>query len=214
MRISLLVRNIADDTSPQELRDHFSKFGMIKDVYVPLDFHTRCVHVFNPAPSLDTTGPHARHGIRITTAWTGTRLWSRIGAHCSRTVSGLNCGATVLSMLLQRCCESFARSSQRQTLPEGRVILCPDCHGVGGRGRRGGRWKRIDPGEGAPSELVLCLESCRCLGARARQEQHPALVESGLVTHALCFIRMRRLAHPTQPPWKWWRASGGLTGPP
>ncbi|KAJ1493196.1 hypothetical protein T484DRAFT_1610601 [Baffinella frigidus] len=41
MRISLLVRNIADDTSPQELRDHFSKFGMIKDVYVPLDFHTR-----------------------------------------------------------------------------------------------------------------------------------------------------------------------------
>jgi len=41
-RISLLVRNIREGTAQQDIRDLFTKFGMVKDVYVPLDFHTKC----------------------------------------------------------------------------------------------------------------------------------------------------------------------------
>lgn len=110
MRISLLVRNIADDTSPQELRDHFSKFGMIKDVYVPLDFHTRCVPARSPAPC----GPPApQKDVKEPwdpAAWAGTRLGNRIRALFSSMLVGLDGGAAGPALLVLRCSECFARS--------------------------------------------------------------------------------------------------------
>ncbi|GIX63082.1 Ser/Arg-rich splicing factor, putative [Babesia caballi] len=38
---SLLVRNLKYETSPEQLRSAFSKFGEIRDVYLPLDYYTR-----------------------------------------------------------------------------------------------------------------------------------------------------------------------------
>ncbi|XP_070767513.1 serine/arginine-rich splicing factor 10 isoform X4 [Enoplosus armatus] len=38
---SLFVRNIADDSRPEDLRREFGRYGPIVDVYIPLDFHTR-----------------------------------------------------------------------------------------------------------------------------------------------------------------------------
>ncbi|XP_014670081.1 PREDICTED: serine/arginine-rich splicing factor 10-like [Priapulus caudatus] len=38
---SLYIRNVPDGTRPEELRSLFGKYGPIKDVYVPLDYHTR-----------------------------------------------------------------------------------------------------------------------------------------------------------------------------
>ncbi|GFE54036.1 Ser Arg-rich splicing factor [Babesia ovis] len=38
---SLLVRNLKYETSPDQLREAFSKFGEIRDVYLPLDYYTR-----------------------------------------------------------------------------------------------------------------------------------------------------------------------------
>mmetsp|Transcript_8488 Transcript_8488/g.16911 ORF Transcript_8488/g.16911 Transcript_8488/m.16911 type:complete len:225 (+) Transcript_8488:125-799(+) len=40
-KISLLVRNISDRIDPEDLRDLFSKYGVIKDIYVPLDYYTK-----------------------------------------------------------------------------------------------------------------------------------------------------------------------------
>ncbi|XP_068997876.1 serine/arginine-rich splicing factor 10 isoform X2 [Embiotoca jacksoni] len=38
---SLFVRNIADDSRPEDLRREFGRYGPIVDVYIPLDFYTR-----------------------------------------------------------------------------------------------------------------------------------------------------------------------------
>ncbi|XP_039016511.1 serine/arginine-rich SC35-like splicing factor SCL30 isoform X1 [Hibiscus syriacus] len=37
---SLLVRNIPLDCRPEELRIPFERFGLVRDVYIPKDFHT------------------------------------------------------------------------------------------------------------------------------------------------------------------------------
>ncbi|GJP42314.1 hypothetical protein CLOM_g1895 [Closterium sp. NIES-68] len=39
-RVSLLVRNIPRDTRPEDLRVPFERYGPIKDVYLPKDYHT------------------------------------------------------------------------------------------------------------------------------------------------------------------------------
>ena len=38
---TLIVRNLADGASSDELKDLFKEFGNIKDVYIPLDYYTR-----------------------------------------------------------------------------------------------------------------------------------------------------------------------------
>ncbi|ORM42003.1 Serine/arginine-rich SC35-like splicing factor SCL30A [Babesia sp. Xinjiang] len=38
---SLLVRNLKYETSPDQLRSAFARFGEIRDVYLPLDYYTR-----------------------------------------------------------------------------------------------------------------------------------------------------------------------------
>lgn len=40
-RISLLVRNVADSVDAPMLRERFAKYGTVKDVHLPLDFHTK-----------------------------------------------------------------------------------------------------------------------------------------------------------------------------
>lgn len=35
------MRNVADDTRSEDLRQEFGRYGPIVDVYVPLDFYTR-----------------------------------------------------------------------------------------------------------------------------------------------------------------------------
>ncbi|EPR64460.1 RNA recognition motif-containing protein [Toxoplasma gondii TgCatPRC2] len=39
-RLSLLVRNLSFRSSPDEVRAAFEEFGPIRDVYLPLDYHT------------------------------------------------------------------------------------------------------------------------------------------------------------------------------
>uniref|UniRef100_A0A3Q2ZB43 Serine and arginine rich splicing factor 10 n=1 Tax=Kryptolebias marmoratus TaxID=37003 RepID=A0A3Q2ZB43_KRYMA len=41
---SLFVRNISDESRPEDLRREFGRYGPIVDVYIPLDFYTR--HMF------------------------------------------------------------------------------------------------------------------------------------------------------------------------
>ena len=38
---SLYVKNIPDETLPDDLRDLFSKYGNLGDVYIPLDYYTK-----------------------------------------------------------------------------------------------------------------------------------------------------------------------------
>ena len=38
---SLYVKNIPDETLPDDLRDLFSKYGALSDVYIPLDYYTK-----------------------------------------------------------------------------------------------------------------------------------------------------------------------------
>ena len=38
---SLYVKNIPDETLPDDLRDLFSKYGNLSDVYIPLDYYTK-----------------------------------------------------------------------------------------------------------------------------------------------------------------------------
>ncbi|CAL9691719.1 unnamed protein product [Knipowitschia caucasica] len=38
---SLFVRNIADESRPEDLRREFGRYGPVVDVYIPLDFYTR-----------------------------------------------------------------------------------------------------------------------------------------------------------------------------
>ncbi|XP_060948198.1 serine/arginine-rich splicing factor 10-like isoform X2 [Limanda limanda] len=38
---SLFVRNIGDESRPEDLRREFGRYGPIVDVYIPLDFYTR-----------------------------------------------------------------------------------------------------------------------------------------------------------------------------
>ena len=38
---TLIVRNLADDSSSEELRNIFKEFGILKDVYIPLDYYTK-----------------------------------------------------------------------------------------------------------------------------------------------------------------------------
>ncbi|OMJ78367.1 hypothetical protein SteCoe_21851 [Stentor coeruleus] len=40
-RTSLLVRNIDQQVKPDELREFFSKFGDVRDVYIPRDYYTQ-----------------------------------------------------------------------------------------------------------------------------------------------------------------------------
>jgi len=40
-RISLLVRNIPDSLDGDYLKEKFGKFGLVKDVYLPLDYYTK-----------------------------------------------------------------------------------------------------------------------------------------------------------------------------
>eukprot|EP00961_Rhodomonas_salina_P210200 2838097-Rhodomonas_salina.2 len=41
-KISLLVRNISDRVDPEDLREVFTKYGVVKDIYIPLDYYTNC----------------------------------------------------------------------------------------------------------------------------------------------------------------------------
>ncbi|KAM9824199.1 uncharacterized protein ACB057_019013 [Neosynchiropus ocellatus] len=38
---SLFVRNVSDESRPEDLRREFGRYGPVVDVYIPLDFHTR-----------------------------------------------------------------------------------------------------------------------------------------------------------------------------
>nr|XP_057904015.1 serine/arginine-rich splicing factor 10-like isoform X2 [Doryrhamphus excisus] len=38
---SLFVRNISDESRPEDLRREFGRYGPVVDVYIPLDFYTR-----------------------------------------------------------------------------------------------------------------------------------------------------------------------------
>uniref|UniRef100_A0A8C1GS36 Serine and arginine rich splicing factor 12 n=3 Tax=Cyprinus carpio TaxID=7962 RepID=A0A8C1GS36_CYPCA len=38
---SLFIRNISDDSRPEDLRREFGRYGPIVDVYVPVDFYSR-----------------------------------------------------------------------------------------------------------------------------------------------------------------------------
>lgn len=38
---SLYVKNIPDEILPEDLRDMFSKYGALSDVYIPLDYYTK-----------------------------------------------------------------------------------------------------------------------------------------------------------------------------
>ena len=38
---SLLVRNVSFRVSPEELRKVFEKYGDVRDVYIPLDYHSQ-----------------------------------------------------------------------------------------------------------------------------------------------------------------------------
>ena len=38
---SLYVKNIPDETLPDDLRDLFSKYGNLSDVYIPMDYYTK-----------------------------------------------------------------------------------------------------------------------------------------------------------------------------
>eukprot|EP01068_Selenidium_serpulae_P005955 Selendium_serpulae@DN4237_c0_g1_i1.p1 len=38
---SLLVRNLRHETSPQKIRRSFEKWGEVRDVYLPLDYHNK-----------------------------------------------------------------------------------------------------------------------------------------------------------------------------
>ncbi|KTF88908.1 hypothetical protein cypCar_00044048 [Cyprinus carpio] len=38
---SLFVRNISDESRPEDLRREFGRYGPIADVYIPLDFYSR-----------------------------------------------------------------------------------------------------------------------------------------------------------------------------
>uniref|UniRef100_A0A3B3R4B8 Serine and arginine rich splicing factor 10a n=1 Tax=Paramormyrops kingsleyae TaxID=1676925 RepID=A0A3B3R4B8_9TELE len=38
---SLFIRNISDDSRPEDLRREFGRYGPIVDVYIPVDFYTR-----------------------------------------------------------------------------------------------------------------------------------------------------------------------------
>ena len=38
--VSLLVRNLSFDSSPHDIRRAFEKFGEVRDVYIPKDYHS------------------------------------------------------------------------------------------------------------------------------------------------------------------------------
>eukprot|EP00916_Digyalum_oweni_P024119 GHVL01039903.1.p1 GENE.GHVL01039903.1~~GHVL01039903.1.p1 ORF type:complete len:159 (-),score=35.67 GHVL01039903.1:526-960(-) len=39
--LSLLIRNLRYEVSPEELRETFEEFGEVRDVYIPLDYYAR-----------------------------------------------------------------------------------------------------------------------------------------------------------------------------
>ena len=41
MHLQLLVKNIGDRTDGRDLKEAFERYGQVKDVYIPTDFHTR-----------------------------------------------------------------------------------------------------------------------------------------------------------------------------
>ena len=38
---SLFIRNVSYDTKPEDLRKLFTRYGYVRDVYIPLDYYTR-----------------------------------------------------------------------------------------------------------------------------------------------------------------------------
>lgn len=38
---SLIVRNVAYDVTSNEIRDLFDRYGRVRDVYIPLDYHSK-----------------------------------------------------------------------------------------------------------------------------------------------------------------------------
>ena len=40
---SVFVKNLPYDAKEVDLKDVFSKFGRLRDVYIPLDFHTKVI---------------------------------------------------------------------------------------------------------------------------------------------------------------------------
>ena len=41
---SIFVKNLPYEAKEGDLKDLFSKFGRLRDVYIPLDFHTKVRH--------------------------------------------------------------------------------------------------------------------------------------------------------------------------
>ena len=51
--MSLLVRGLPRDASVDEIRDRFSKYGQVEDVYIPKDYHTKMQKQFAFVQFLD-----------------------------------------------------------------------------------------------------------------------------------------------------------------
>ena len=39
--VSLLVRNVSSDVTSQDLQQAFSRIGEVRDVYIPMDYHSQ-----------------------------------------------------------------------------------------------------------------------------------------------------------------------------
>ena len=39
--VSIFIRNLPYEVNSRDLEDIFEKYGNLKDVYIPLDYHTR-----------------------------------------------------------------------------------------------------------------------------------------------------------------------------
>eukprot|EP00741_Cyanophora_paradoxa_P000199 tig00000402_g193.t1 len=71
---SLHVRNIPRDCKPDELREMFSKFGDIKDVYLPLDYYTREPRGFGFVQFVDVRDAEDAKNKMDRTMWNGREL--------------------------------------------------------------------------------------------------------------------------------------------
>ena len=57
-RISLLVRNLDRKTGPEDLKEAFSKYGEIRDVYMPVDYYTKERRGFAFVEFIEEDGAH------------------------------------------------------------------------------------------------------------------------------------------------------------